>query len=117
MRTFKLKKQKDVNKFNVSWFWTDRTGISEDRVKGGQIIFYVETRREHLRCSQCGSIHVKKEGYVYRDYRGVPIGLKPVIIRMKVQRLYCEECGITRQEEIRIADKKKVTPMDSADMY
>jgi len=32
MRTFKLKKQKDVNKFNVSWFWTDRTGISEDRV-------------------------------------------------------------------------------------
>ncbi|HHJ09310.1 MAG TPA: hypothetical protein ENK25_00255, partial [Bacteroidetes bacterium] len=49
---------------------------------------------------------------MYRDYRGVPIGLKPVIIRMKVQRLYCEDCGITRQEEIRIADKKKVTPMD-----
>jgi len=35
MRTFKLKKQKDVNKFNVSWFWSDRTGISEDRVKRG----------------------------------------------------------------------------------
>ncbi len=85
--------------------------------KGGQIIFYVETKREHLRCSKCGSRHVKKKGYVYRDFRGVPIGLKPVIIRMKVQRLYCEECGITRQEEIRIADKKKVIPMDSEDMY
>ena len=77
----------------------------------------METRREHLRYSQCGGIHVKKKGYVYRDYRGVPIGLMPVIIRMKVQRLYCEDCGITRQEKIRIADKKKVTPMDSADMY
>ena len=53
-------------------------------------------------------IYLLSIGYVYRDYREVPIGLKPVIIRMKVQRLYCEDCGITRQEEIRIADKKKL---------
>ena len=27
---------------------------------------------------------------------------------MKVQRLHCEECGHTRQEEIKIADQKKL---------
>ncbi len=85
--------------------------------KGGQIIFYAETKRAYLRCSHCGSRHVIKKGYVYRDFRGVPIGLKPVVIRMKVQRLYCEDCGHTRQEKIRIADKKKVTPIDSGTMY
>ena len=85
--------------------------------KGGQIIFYVKTKEEQLCCSECGSRHVKKRGYVYRNFRGVPIGLKPVIIRMKVQRLYCEACGKVLQEEIKIADKKKVTPMGSEDMY
>ncbi|HHJ10930.1 MAG TPA: transposase family protein [Bacteroidetes bacterium] len=63
------------------------------------MIFYVEIKTNPQCCNKCGSRHVKKKGYVYRDFRGVPIGLS-VIIQRKVQRLYCEECGKVLQEEI-----------------
>lgn len=84
--------------------------------KGGRVIFYIRTKEHKLRCSQCGSKRVIKRGSKQRDFRGVPIGLKPVLFRAKVQRLECRECGSVHQEEIKYADKKKVTPISSGDM-
>ncbi len=32
-----------------------------------------------------------------------------------LQRLYCNDCGLTRQEAVKFADEKKVTPVSSND--
>jgi len=81
--------------------------------EGGSVIFYTETKPTKLKCSNCGSKEVIKRGSKIRDFRCVPIGLRPVIIRAKVQRLECLNCGVIRQERITFADEKKVTPTDS----
>ncbi len=83
---------------------------------GGTVIFHIKTKGEMLCCSQCGSKKIIKRGFVQRDFRGVPIGLKPVVFRAKVQRLKCMDCGSLNQEEIKYADKKKVTPIALGDM-
>ena len=94
--------------------------IDQDYLKteytGGTVIFHIRTKEKRLRCSQCGSRAVIKRGSVQRDFRGVPIGLNPVVFRAKVQRLECRDCGSVNQEEIKYADKKKVTPIASGDM-
>jgi transposase len=82
----------------------------------GNVTFYTQTKSSKLRCSQCGSKQVVKRGSKIRDFRGIPIGLKPVIIKAKIQRLACSECGAVRQEKIMFADEKKVTPIASVDM-
>ena len=44
-----------------------------------------------------------KNGYRFRDFVGLPIGGKKVIIRMKVQRYKCKDCDFDRQERIPFA--------------
>jgi len=83
---------------------------------GGTVIFHIKTKGKMLCCSQCGSKKIIKRGFVQRDFRGVPIGLKPVVFRAKVQRLECRDCGSLNQEEIKYADKKKVTLIALGDM-
>ena len=83
---------------------------------GSTVIFHIQTNGKRLRCSQCGSKKIIKRGSVQRDFRGVPIGLKPVVFRAKVQRLECKGCGAVQQEELKYADKKKVIPIASGDL-
>jgi uncharacterized Zn finger protein len=83
---------------------------------GGTVIFHIQTKEKRLRCKHCGSKNVIKRGSLQRDFRGVSIGLKPVVFRAKVQRLECKDCGSLNQEKIKYADKKKVTPIVSDDM-
>lgn len=64
------------------------------------IILNIQTRSDKLCCSHCKSNHVVRNGSLVRNFRGVPIGSKPVIIRMKVQRIKCKECSTDRQEAI-----------------
>ena len=78
--------------------------------KGGTIIFHVRTKEDKLRCSNCQSYHVIKKGFVERTFRTVPIGLKPVYLKARIQRLMCKDCGVIRQEHIRFADEKKAIP-------
>lgn len=49
--------------------------------------------------------HLVKNGYRMRDFAGLPIGGKKVVIRMKVQRYKCknEECDYDQQENIPFA--------------
>ena len=61
-------------------------------------------RRKYV-CPKCGKCHLVKNGYRIRDFVGLPIGGKKVIVRMKVQRYKCmnEECDYDQQENIPFA--------------
>lgn len=82
----------------------------------GSIIFHVRTKDSSLCCSACGSYNVVRKGVNERTFRTLPIGLKPVYLKAYLQRLYCNDCGVTRQESIAFADEKKVTPVASSDI-
>lgn len=76
------------------------------RYEGGKIIFDIRTREEKLYCAKCKSRHVIKSGSTVRQFRCVPIGARPVILEMTVQRLECKDCGATQQEHIHFAHGK-----------
>jgi len=70
----------------------------------GLIRFSVEQDPATFRCSACGSLDVMKSGVVPRRFCSLPIGKKPVVIELPVQRLWCAGCGKTRQAKIAFAD-------------
>ncbi|OWK39162.1 transposase family protein [Fimbriiglobus ruber] len=55
------------------------------------------------RCSYCQSPDVIRHGAEARTVRTVPIGGKPVALRLPVPRLGCRNCGRIRQAAIRSA--------------
>ena len=73
----------------------------------GLTTFRIEQPRERLRCSQCGSAEVWSQGGVERNFRTLPIGRQPTFVSFKVPRVYCLDCGKTRQVRITFADPKK----------
>jgi transposase len=84
--------------------------------KGCTVIFHIQTKEDKLECSSCHSHNVIKKGSTIRLFRTVPIGLKPVYLKAKIQRLECKDCGLIRQERIRFADEKKATPAEWQDI-
>ena len=58
---------------------------------------------KHDRCSRCQSPDVIRHGAEERTVRTVPIGGKPVALRLPVPRLGCRKCGCIRQAAIRFA--------------
>lgn len=74
---------------------------------GGQVIFAVEQPRERYHCSACGSPEVIGQGGVEREFRTMPIGGKVVRLRLRVPRVLCYSCGLTRQVKIPFADQRK----------
>lgn len=79
---------------------------------GGLIQIHVRTKEAKLECSYCGSKEITKKGLKTRTFRTVPIGLQAVSIVAHVQRLFCKECGLTRQENLSWVDKKKLIRED-----
>ena len=75
--------------------------------KGNQNIHYIQTRKDKLRCPECNSRHVIRSGYIFRDIRCVPVGHRETILRIKVQRLECKECGCVRQEKLHFVTGKR----------
>jgi transposase len=67
----------------------------------------IERPREAWCCSQCGGRHVHAKGGVTREFRTLPIGGKPVRLRMTVPRVLCRTCFVDRQVTIGFADPKK----------
>lgn len=74
---------------------------------GGRIVLGIEQPRERLRCSACQGDELWVHGHVEREFRTVPIGSKPVVIRLDVPRVYCRSCGLARQVKIGFADPMK----------
>jgi len=71
----------------------------------GTILFSIEQNSDTFCCSHCGSHAVTKAGKVPRHFRSLPIGGKPVWIGLSIQRLWCTNCGKTRQAKVAFADQ------------
>jgi len=76
---------------------------TREEYKGNTIILHVETKGRLSVCPKCKKRHLVKNGYRIRDFIGLPLGGKKVIIRMKVQRYKCRSCEYDQQEDIPFA--------------
>ncbi len=74
---------------------------------GGGMTMTIEQPRQALCCSQCGGKKVHAKGGVVREFRSLPIGGKPVRLRMTVPRVLCRTCFVERQVSVGFADPKK----------
>ena len=77
---------------------------TKEEYKGNKIIQHIQSKKRLSVCPKCGKSHLVKNGYRFRDFIGLPIGGKKVIIRMKVQRYKCknEECDFDQQHKTRL---------------
>lgn len=80
--------------------------VSVETIEG--IIIEIETKASLLKCSECGSRNVIKRGNTVRYFKDVPIGLRPVRLKSKVNRLECKNCGAIKQEKLSYAEKKRI---------
>lgn len=78
---------------------------THEEYKGNTIILHVEAKERQIECPNCGCRHLVKNGSRMRDFIGLPVGGRKVIIRMKVQRYKCKNkvCDYDRQEHIPFA--------------
>jgi transposase len=76
-------------------------------IESGCLIMTIAPRRSTLRCTACGSADVECRGGVGRDWQTVPIGSRPVFLRMRVPRLHCWSCNVTRQAAVHFAEPYK----------
>ena len=74
---------------------------------GGKVTFRVSQERDNMVCPRCKSHQVTKKGSFLRSFRCVPIGRKPVVVELPVQRIECEKCGAIRQVRIEFADERR----------
>jgi transposase len=75
--------------------------------EGGKVTFRIEQPRERHRCSVCGSAEVWDQGGIEREFQAVPIGAKPVVLKLKVARVMCFDCCKVRQVKLPFADPQK----------
>lgn len=75
--------------------------------QGGRILFRVRHNPKRLRCPECKSCKLIRRGCVNREFRSLPIGGKPVVIRLGVQRVLCLRCGALRQVRVGFADGRR----------
>ena len=73
----------------------------------GAVILSVSQPRERQCCSACGSARVFSKGRVSREFRAVPIGGKPVRVRLGMARVRCRDCHRERQVAIPFAGPRK----------
>ncbi|MBU1074064.1 ISL3 family transposase [bacterium] len=74
---------------------------------GGRITFRIAHKPGSLRCASCGSFDVINSGQQVRRFRSLPIGSKPVIFELPIQRLHCKSCGLVRQARLGFADPRR----------
>jgi transposase len=73
----------------------------------GEVMFTIEQGRKTLQCPLCGSRQVTAHGQVPRLFRGVPIGSKATRVFLRIPRVECRACGVTRQVALPFADPQK----------
>ncbi|MBW2307791.1 MAG: transposase family protein [Deltaproteobacteria bacterium] len=56
--------------------------------ENGSVLFTVRQNTKEMRYAACGSRRVIRRGQVWRRFRSVPTGLKPVWILPAIQRVY-----------------------------
>lgn len=73
----------------------------------GAACFTVEQPRHRYRCSECGSAAVNAQGHKERLLRCLPIGGKPTFVLVKVPRVVCFRCELTRQVKVPFAHPRR----------
>jgi transposase len=73
----------------------------------GKVVFRIEQDFATCRCPACGSADVAPRGTVDRPFHSLPIGSKPVTVRLAIPRVDCRECGAIRQTPIAFADPRR----------
>jgi len=61
--------------------------------RGGCVEFTIAVQKKLLVCPACGSREVSRKGRRYRRLQTVPIGLKPVFLKVEVPQCSCRNCG------------------------
>lgn len=80
---------------------------SRIRYEDNSIILDIQTRMDKLRCPCCQSRHITLSGSHERLIRSVPIGSKPVFLKMKIHRVKCKACNCVRQENVHFLTGKR----------
>ncbi len=76
------------------------------RFEKGRIWFGIE-HEACLCCAHCGSTRTEKSGKIPRRFRTLPIGCRPVILELAIQRLRCFDCGRVCQVTLGFADLRR----------
>lgn len=79
--------------------------VSTKYENGGATVTIAQERKT-CRCPHCDSTNVILKGGVWRQFRGIPIGRKPVWIRFRVPRVECRDCGTLRQAALGFAEPR-----------
>jgi transposase len=77
------------------------------KYEAGAVVFTIEQERQRLRCAGCGSARIIRRGQVTRKFRALPIGNKPVVIVLGIQRVFCFSCWGLRQVKLDFADFRR----------
>ena len=88
--------------FGIRGYQYERTEYQE-----GKVIFGLSRDPERLRCPCCGSDRVIRKGCLRRRLHCVPIGCRPVMLDVPVQRIHCRDCGALKQAATGLADERR----------
>jgi transposase len=81
--------------------------LNHTRFENGRVWFGIEPDQRPQRCAHCGSTRTEKSGKVPRQFRTLPIGSRPVILELSIQRLRCFDCGRLCQVDLGFADQRR----------
>jgi len=70
-------------------------------------VFYGDVHPNTLKCPNCQSRRVIRFGHKPRVLKMLPVGRRKVELIVNIPRLYCKDCGSTRQPHLAFADPKK----------
>src|SRR5262245_18943783 len=76
-------------------------------LRAGAVVFRIDQALATCRCPACGSAAVQPRGRVEREFRAVPIGRTPVVVRLPIPRVGCRDCGAIRQVAIGFAEPRR----------
>ena len=77
------------------------------RYEGGRTVFRIDQDPGTLRCPECRSRNVIRRGCTVREFRTVPVGSRPVVLVLPVQRVECRSCGAIRQVKVAFAEERR----------
>lgn len=75
--------------------------------RDGKVHFHIAQPRERLSCPTCGSANVWLQGTVVREFHTIPVGRKPVVVRLPIARIMCFACRHVRQVRLPFADPRR----------
>ena len=75
--------------------------------KDSRMIISVQKNPYKVCCPDCESTNFIRRGKITRTFKTLPIGKKPILIKVDIQRIQCLDCGCLKQEKLNFADPKK----------